>query len=96
MLILNSTRIKYNDKRIQEGEGSLTLEESHLPFDITVKSLKEFDVELAGFHYSFTGMRIYIKRNDFDELFGAYYGPTLIFSLLSLVSYAINIDSVSN
>ena len=40
-------------------------------------------------------MSIKLKRNNYDELFGSYYGPTLIFSVLSLVSYAINVDSVS-
>ena len=65
------------------------LDESHLPFDISVKSIEANDHEIAGFYYSFTGMTIKLKRNSFDELIGNYYGPTLIFSLLSLVSYAI-------
>ena len=91
---LNSTRIRYKHKRLHQGEGLLYLDESYLPFDIYLESKMPFEVELAGMWYSFTGMKITLTRNNFDELQGSFYGPTLMFSLLSLVSYGISEDSV--
>ena len=94
-LQLNSTRIKYKHKKLHQGEGPLYLDESYLPFDIYLESEMAFEVELAGMWYSFTKMKITLTRNNFDELQGSFYGPTLMFSLLSLVSYGISEDSVS-
>ena len=93
-LQLNSTRIKYKHKKLHQGEGLLYMDESYLPFHIYLESKMPFDIELAGMWYSFTGMKITLTRNNFDELQGSFYGPTLMFSLLSLVSYGIIEDSV--
>ena len=65
-----------------------------MPFDIYLESEMAFEVELAGMWYSFTKMKITLTRNNFDELQGSFYGPTLMLSLLSLVSYGISEDSV--
>ncbi len=42
-----------------------------------------------------SGIRIHMARNNFNQLIGGYYGPTIIFSTLSLVSYSIKSDIVS-
>ena len=87
--------ISYQNQEIQYGEGLLQLNQSRLPFDISLESLKPFLKPEMGYDYSFAGMRIHLARNSFTMLIGSYYGPTVIFSILSLVSYSIKSDIVS-
>ena len=77
------------------GEGPIHFNPSRLPFLVSLEGLKEYRFFQAGYYYSFVGMRITLSRNNFGLLVGGYYGPTIIFSLLSLVSFAINPDIVS-
>ena len=55
-----------------------------------------FEHTEAGYNYSYSKMKIYMNRNDLGYLFGSFYGPTGMFAGLSLISYAINPDIVSN
>ena len=90
-----SEPFRYKNKQIKHGEGLLSIEQARLPFNIALESLKSFNLLSSGYNYSSTGMRIHFKRNTFGLLVGGYYGPTIIFTLLSLVSYTINADMVS-
>ena len=55
------------------GEGRLLLNQSRLPFDISLESLKPFLFSRIGYNFSHTGMRIHLSRNDFALLIGGYY-----------------------
>jgi hypothetical protein len=94
-LILNEPRLRYKDQKREFGEGPLNFNPSRLAFNVSLESLKEFEFSQAGYKYSFIGMRITLTRNNYGLLIGGYYGPTIIFSLLSLVSFSINPDIVS-
>ena len=94
-LIQNATIVGYKDKNINYGEGFLHVKQSRLPFSISLESLKPFDHYEIGFNYSYAGMRIHFSRNSIGQLLGGYYGPTMIFALISLVSFSINVDMVS-
>lgn len=61
---------------------------------ISLESLESFPYFESGFEYSYTGMRIRMKHRSLGLLFGSFYVPTSIFSLLSLVSYTITPESV--
>ena len=95
VLILNEPWVRYEGEKREFGEGPLNINQSRLPFKISLESLKQFEFFQAGFKYSFVGMRMTLTRNSFGLLIGGYYGPTTIFSLLSLVSFSINPDIVS-
>ena len=95
-LILNETWLRYKDQRREFGEGALKFNPSRLAFNVSLESLKEFELSQAGYKYSFIGMRMTLTRNNRGILIGSYYGPTIIFSLLSLVSFSINPDIVSS
>ena len=90
-----SEPIRYKNKQTKYEEGVLNIKQARLPFDIALESLKPFSVLSSGHNYSSTGMRIHFTRNTFGLLVGGYYVPTMIFTLLSLVSYTINSDMVS-
>ena len=72
-----------------------TVEQSRLPFKITLEPLAEFTVIEDGYHYSYTGIKIVFQRNNLGVLEGGFYFPTLVFSLLSLLSFAIKPEMVS-
>ena len=93
-ILLNSTRVHYSDQLIHNGEGFLPMNDIALPFDIRLESLKPFELLQSGYSYSYTGMRIHLSRNSLTQLIGSYYGPTVIFSLLSLVSYTMDLEMV--
>ena len=87
--------LRYKNDRKLFGEGPLEFDPNLLPFYVSLESLEEFNFFQAGYNYSFAGMKMTLKRNNFGLLIGGYYGPTIIFSLLSLVSFTINPDIVS-
>ena len=93
-LLLNSTKLDYKHKIIKAGQGQLSLDESRLPFNISIEILQSFNKSLHRDMYSYTGMKIYLRRNNIGQLIGSLYVPTFIFSMLSLVSYSIDIDMV--
>ena len=95
-LMLNASMITYQNQYVNYGEGLLQISQSRLPFDISLESLAPFEYShLDGYNYSYTGIRIHFSRNTVALLIGGYYGPTIIFSMLSLVSYSIKSDIVS-
>ena len=95
-LKLNSPIIDHKNQSVSHDEGLLHMKQSRLPFHIALESLESFEYIQGGYKLSYAGMRIYLTRNDFGVLIGGYYGPTIIFSMLSLVSYSIKADIVSN
>ena len=95
VLKMNATKIYYKNQSVSHDEGLLHMKQTRLPFDIALESLESFENIEGEYKYSYAGIRIHLTRNDFGVLIGGYYGPTIIFSMLSLVSYSIKADIVS-
>ena len=95
LLYLNETLLRHKNIKRYFGEGPITFIPTRLPFSVSLDSLEEHKYFQAGEVYSFVGMRIRLTRNNMGLLVGGYYGPTSIFSLLSLASFTINPDIVS-
>ena len=93
-LKMDPTTINYKNQSVNYNEGLLSVKQSCLPFDISLESLEPFEYIQGGMKYSYAGIRLHLTRNDFGVLIGGYYGPTMIFSMLSLVSYSIKADIV--
>ena len=98
---LKSVWIAYEKKisyalNVENQKDIIQVDQSDLPFHVELENLEQFNMTLTRNNYSSTGMRIHIKRNSLGLLIGGYYGPTIIFSTLSLVSYSIKADIVSN
>ena len=73
-----------------------TVQQSRLPFEITLESLGEFPILEEGLNFSYAGIKMIFKRNNVGLLASGFYFPTLVFSLLSLLSFAINPEVVSH
>ena len=60
------------------------------------ESINPFEIQEYEDTFSNTGFTIYFKRNALGLMVSSFYIPTTIFSMLSMLSYSIKIDSVSN
>ena len=95
--VLADFRIQLTEPKILRKEREITTKSQHklnVPFDIRIESISPFNIPLDGFNYSHAGLKLYLERNSVSLLIGSFYGPTSIFSLLSMFSYCINVDSV--
>ena len=94
-LVLGPPKIRFDDELVVYGDKPLVVNQSSLPFTIKLESLDSMTLNVAGFKYSYAQMMIHFKRNSLGLLAGGFYGPTLIFTCLSLISFTINPDIVS-
>ena len=84
------TEVGFKSQNLKIGQGFLLLNQTRLPFDISMESLEPFFISFDGYNFSSAGLRLSFRRNRFTLLIGGYYVPTTIFVLLSLVSYSID------
>ena len=63
-------------------------------FEVKLKPLSSFEVEISGNNYSYTGVIFSLKRKNMGQLDSGYYYPTSAFAILSMISYLINPDVV--
>ena len=71
------------------------LHNDHLPYVFYVTAKREYSWYRDEYMYPVIGFTIHVKRRSFGLLIGAFYIPTAIFALLSLVSYFIDPEVVS-
>ena len=95
-LIMEPTKIRFLDEYKRIGDGKLHIKQGRLPFNIKMESLDTFNHTTAGYTYSYCAVRFYFQRNDLGLLLGSFYLPTLLFSILSLVSFFISPDMVKH
>lgn len=96
-LVLNPPIVNQEDKSVKLGDAPMTLtnERGYLPFDIQMTSKDRFQInDQSGVKYSYVGVKFYFRRNKLGLLMGSYYGPMIIFSLLTLISFFINPEVV--
>lgn len=88
-MILENPEIIYHEAELNQKSEKVP------PFDISVKSIVPIFKVFHGYNYSITGISLHFKRNSLGLLIGKFYGPSAIFSLLSVLSYTISIENVS-
>ena len=93
-LQMNPSDLMYKSQKIKDQEQFLHLDQSYFSFDISLERIQPFLLPLTGYNHSSTGMRVHFRRNDMSALIGSYYVPTLIFALMSLLSYSIDSNVV--
>ena len=83
-------------KKFASNKNSIPIKSKNVPFEMKAESITPFPHlnNGNGYNYSYTGVRISMKRNTLGLLLGRFYGPTAVFSALSLLSYNINMDMV--
>ena len=63
-LLMEPSKVGFNNKHVKHGQGLINLPESRLPFDISLESLEPFTINFDGYIHSSAGMRIHFVRND--------------------------------
>ena len=72
------------------------LSDGHLPYSFTILGKKEFPITNYEWDYPAIGIRIRLERKTLGTLIGGFYIPTALFAILSMISFFINPDVVSN
>ena len=72
-----------------------SIQNNHLPFEFSLMAKESFTLWTKGAQYPATGIRIHAKRNQLGTILGQFYFPTIVFALLSMMSYFINPEIVS-
>ena len=93
---LNSAIVKFDEKETKPGEDPIVINSLPYPFEFQLTSLKSYEKKLNHFKHSATGMILKLERNSLGMLASRYYYPTGSFAILSLISFLINPDIVSN
>ena len=86
-VLINGTQEKLIDEK--------SIQNNHLPFEFSLMARESFTLWTKGAQYPATGIRIHAKRNQLGTILGQFYIPTIVFALLSMMSYFINPDIVS-
>jgi hypothetical protein len=80
------------------ADSPIALSKVVLPYDIEIKAKGPFEYLMPGINeiYCYTGIKFTFTRNSLGLLMGGFYGPTGTFALLSLISFVIDANAVSN
>ena len=92
---LNPSTIIHGTKITRIGDVPIIVNDPSLPFDFELQSLSTSNKSYGNLPYSYTGMKITMKRKILGDLLVGYYYPTAAFALLSMISFLINPDVVS-
>lgn len=76
-------------------DKNTVLVNTSLPYEILAGKIEPFLMLIGGSNYSATGISFRMKRNDLGMLVSQFYGPTAIFTILSMLSYNIDVAMVS-
>ena len=68
----------------------------HLPYSFTMIGKDSYIKPVYTYWQVNTGIIIHIKRSEFGQLIGGFFGPMNLFSFLSTISFFINPDVVRN
>jgi hypothetical protein len=66
------TEVGFKSQNLKIGEGFLLLNQTRLPFDISMESLEPFFISFDGYNFSSAGLRLSFIRNRFYILIGGY------------------------
>ena len=88
------TEVYINSSSTNLTGPPLLISTHRLPFEITVESIPTGITFNGKWLYSTSGIVFNIRRNDIGQLIGGFFGPTAIFTLISLVSFFIDPDVV--
>ena len=94
-VIFEPPKLMYGDWKSVIDEEPIILN-GLTQFEVKLKPLSSFEVEISGNNYSYTGVIFSLKRKNMGRLDSGYYYPTSAFAILSMISYLINPDVVRN
>ena len=91
---LTSATIYFGKTKSSLGDPPIILDNYSLPYNFELYALPAIEI-FKDQAYSYTGMKIVMKRKDLGHLLAGYYYPTASFALVSMISFLIHPDAVS-
>ena len=88
--------IEFDDRTTRDGATPIIIDDLPYPFEFEIQSIPTFNRTIGDWTYSSTGMLLIMKRKSFRKLTSGFYYPTASFALLSMISFLIKPDVVSN
>ena len=93
----NTSHITYGNESQRIGEHPIIINNLAFPYEFHLQSLPVFQKSNSyGSTYSYTGMVMKIQRKSLGQLLSGYYYPTASFALLSIISFLIKPEKVSD
>ena len=93
----NAPHIIYFNESQRFGEHPIIINNLVFPYEFQLQSLSEFQkFNSYGSTYSYTGMLMKVQRKSLGQLLSGYYYPTASFALLSMISFLITPEKVSD
>ena len=90
--------IEYGEHKIESENETISLNASRFPFKINI-SLSPAHIKMLGSSKRFknkASLKLVLERDTLQLLMGSFYIPTEMFAILSIGSYVINPEVVSN
>ena len=93
---LSQPNVKYGSIQTTSGTENIIIDSAYspVPFDVEITSMETYNESEYGFTFSYSGLTMNLRRSDLGLLLGGYFVPTAIFALLSLVSFAVDLQMV--
>ena len=92
----NASHIIYDNESQRNGEDPIIIDNLAFPYEFHLQALSEFQKSNSYGNYSYTGMLMKVRRKSLGQLLSGYYYPTASFALLSMISFLIQPEKVSN
>ena len=92
----NASHIIYGNESQRIGEHPIIINNLVFPYEFHLQSLSEFQKFNSYDYHSYTGMLMKVHRKSLGQLLSGYYYPTGSFALLSMISFLINPEKVSD
>ena len=93
-IILNPSKIAFGNVMTTENQSHIYLHNSPFAFIFELESLPSF-MKNYDKSYSYTGMKITLRRKSLGQLISGFYLPTGVFAFLSQISFLIKAEAVS-
>ena len=93
----NTSHIIYGNESQRIGEHPIIINNLAFPYEFHLQSLPVFQKSNSyDSTYSYTGMVMKVQRKSLGQLLSGYYYPTASFALLSMISFLIKPEKVSD
>ena len=76
------TEVGFKSQNLKIGEGFLLLNQTRLPFDISMESLEPFFISFDGYNFSSAGLRFTFRCSTCPLVFGSWELSHVIFLML--------------
>lgn len=97
LVVMNPLKVYSRNESGQSNSGNkLVVHDQKLRFDLTLTPTESITNEEFGSNYSWAQVDILLQRKSKESkyLWGSYFASTLIFAVLSLASFCIQVDMV--